>query len=374
LLLVCFLMAWNRGIALLYGVVALTLAAILLSHVLTALNLRGLRIVRETIPAVSAGDKPILRYRLGAPGKRHFLLIDEPRLARITPTMVGQFDRSARVERELHELTRGVYSLDDVRVSTTYPFGLLTAERLFPQRHQELIVYPRWHDVAPLPSPQSYARSAMTEVVASRQRGWDEFVGVREQRPGESVKHMHWRATARHNRLMVKEYETLTTPGMLIVLPQQPSFETGTAPHSCFEYAIELAVSLARAATHTGYPVHCLSDGASLRRFDLAAHSVELAPALEWFARLHAEGTTQLSLAVERALAMVKTTGWLVTFRHGEDALPGTGRIANHLDFVFDAKSFSTIETPNEGRAPQRLANGVRYFVSRHTTLAAILS
>jgi uncharacterized protein (DUF58 family) len=369
---ISFLIAWNRGIALLYAVVALTLAALFLSHVLAWSNMRGLRVTRDRVIAPAPGEPPLLSYRLRAPGLRHFLLIDEPQLATVGSTMVAQFERETLIERELGELHRGVYPLNTLRVSTAYPFGLFARVREVVQKPQKIVVYPRLHDVLRLPEPYAQAHAADTEAVLQRRRGWDEFAGVREQRPGESLKHVHWRASARQNQLMVKEYETLDIPGMLIVLPQQRGFECGKAPHSCYEYAIELAASLARAACRAGHPVQCVSHGKRERLLRLAAHTVEMSPMLEWFAHASPDGTVQLSDTVERARRKFTNPGWLVTFRHDSDALHIGEQTARHLDFVFAARSFREPHGERTDYHVDTSPSGVCYLVTCHTSLPAL--
>jgi uncharacterized protein (DUF58 family) len=371
---VSFLIAWNRGIALLYAVVALTLAALFLSHLLAWSNMRGLRVTRDRVIAPAPGEPPLLSYRLRAPGRRHFLLIDEPQLATVTGTMVAQFEREAVIERELGELHRGVYPLSTLQVSSAYPFGLFARRREVVQITQEIVVYPHLHDVLRLPEPYAQSHTADAEAVLQRRRGWEEFAGVREQRPGESLKHVHWRASARQNQLMVKEYEALDIPGMLIVLPQQRGFECGKAPYSCYEYAIELAASLARAACRAGHPVQCVSHGKRDRQLGLAAHTTEMSPMLEWFAHATPDGTAQLRDTVEHACRKFANPGWLVTFRHDSDTLHIDENAARHLDFVFAAQSF---REPHGERADSHVdasPSGVRYHVTCHTSLPALFS
>ncbi|MDH3712798.1 MAG: DUF58 domain-containing protein [Gammaproteobacteria bacterium] len=369
---ISYLIAWNRGIALLYAVVALTLAALLLSHVLAWANMRGLRVIRDRAVAPAPGETPLLRYRLRAPGRRHFLLIDEPQLATVTGTMIAQFDRETVIERELGELHRGVYPLSTLHVSSAYPFGLFSREREVVQKPHKLVVYPRLHDVLRLPEPLVQAHTADAEAVLQRRRGWEEFAGVREQRPGESLKHVHWRASARQNQLMVKEYEALDVPGMLIVLPQQRGFECGTVPHSCFEYAIELAVSLTRAACHAGHPVHCVSYGKRERQLHLAAHTTEMSPMLEWFAHATPDGTVQLTEAVARARHKFAHPGWLVTFRHDGDALDIGRHGARHLDFTFAAQSFREPHAEKTDSYVNVSLSVVRYHVTCHASLPTL--
>ncbi len=375
LAIVCFVIAWNRGLALLYAVVALCVAALVLSHLLARFNLRGVEVRRERMIAAAPGEAPVLRYRLRAPGQRHFLLVEEPDLPGVAPTLVAQLDRAADVERELQGLHRGVYRLQRLIVRTGYPFGLLSRQRELRAGARELIVHPRWHECPRLPDPRAQrARRSVDERVLSRHRGHDEFAGVRELRPGEGVRHVHWRASARQDRLLVKEYDARDTPAMLIVLPQQPGFECGEKPASAFEYAIEIAVSLARAAARAGYPVHVSSDGKRPLRLQVAPHTADSRPMLDWFARVESAAATPAALAIERALQTVANCGWLVTFRHAGERLRVPARGGCWLDFVFERDSFHA--PGEEAPAPRKdvFAQGVRYRVNARSSLAGLLA
>ncbi|HEY5199675.1 MAG TPA: DUF58 domain-containing protein [Acidothermaceae bacterium] len=62
--------------------------------------------------------------------------------------------------------------------------------------------------------------------------------GVREWRPGDAVRHVHWRSTARTGRIAVLDYAepTVGTIGVLVA---------GTAPDARFEAALAVALSTA---------------------------------------------------------------------------------------------------------------------------------
>src|SRR5690606_41705361 len=57
LALLCFLIAWNRGIALLYGLLALILALLLVSWVLPGWMMRGLQVQRQVLGNAVAGGR-----------------------------------------------------------------------------------------------------------------------------------------------------------------------------------------------------------------------------------------------------------------------------------------------------------------------------
>jgi uncharacterized protein (DUF58 family) len=80
---------------------------------------------------------------------------------------------------------------------------------------------------------------------------------VREYVPGDEVRHLHWKATARTGRLMVRDY----------VDPNQPRFtallDTRAAllPPEVFEEAVDLTASLMQAAAAAGYWCRLVTTG-----------------------------------------------------------------------------------------------------------------
>ena len=88
------------------------------------------------------------------------------------------------------------------------------------------------------------------DVAFTRNRlrsGGHELHGVREHQPGESLRGVHWPATAHHGRLMVKELDDPAGDELAVVLDARASAEVGDAPDSSFELAVAAAGALVRA-------------------------------------------------------------------------------------------------------------------------------
>ena len=69
----------------------------------------------------------------------------------------------------------------------------------------------------------------------------DEFIGIREYRQGDPLRHFHWKSCARLNRPMVKEFEDEFFPRYALAL------DTFAAPNTLahFEEAVSIAASFA---------------------------------------------------------------------------------------------------------------------------------
>jgi uncharacterized protein (DUF58 family) len=141
-------------------------------------------------------------WRLGQP------LGDLLRSRRVTPLRHAE-GRGVRIEPEDTRATevsfpserRGLYRFDSLLVRTYYPFGLFWASVRI-RVGAEYYVYPRpagsGHWPALTPGAEGSAPSS--------QRAGDDFSGVRAYVPGESLRHVDWKAFARGRPLSVKQF------------------------------------------------------------------------------------------------------------------------------------------------------------------------
>jgi len=206
--------ALNTGNNLLYLVLALMLAFLVLSGLLSETSLRGIRIERKLpnelfarganrivlrvfnkqnrVPAFAISLEDTLETGGGpASAGRAFAL-------RIGPNEA--VNRSYVLEPD----ARGTIRFDRVRVSTRFPFGLFvkSAELDAPA---EALVYP---ELIPIGDP-SHASAAGDEdrEADGHSLSGDNLAGLREFVPGDSIKRVHWRRTLRAGRLVVGERE-----------------------------------------------------------------------------------------------------------------------------------------------------------------------
>src|SRR5215470_7231580 len=81
---------------------------------------------------------------------------------------------------------------------------------------------------------------------------------VREYAAGDELRHLHWRATARAQRLMVREYVDPAQPRCVVLLDTRPA----ALSRDAFEHAVEVAASVAYAAVAHGHPTRlCTTAG-----------------------------------------------------------------------------------------------------------------
>jgi uncharacterized protein (DUF58 family) len=70
--------------------------------------------------------------------------------------------------------------------------------------------------------------------------------GVRPYRPGDPIRGIHWRSSARRGELMVREYDAAPSPELVLVVEPWLPNDPGPAELANLEEALSLAVTVAR--------------------------------------------------------------------------------------------------------------------------------
>lgn len=296
------LAAVNTGNNLLYLVLGLMLSLLLVSGVLSDLALLSIR-VRRNVPQRLFAEATSLVEIIVANGKRFIpsfslevedLADDEPNERRCYFLKIApRGDQVAAYRRTPGR--RGVLRLSAFRVATRYPFGLIEKGRHF-EDAIEVLVYP-----ALVPVPRVDLSRALTgkQRPTGRPGMGTEIVGVREYRPGDEARAIHWRRTASLGRLVVREHERDAHARLALALdnaapdPEDADWRRG------FEQAIREAASIAADANTRGAAVELVVRGA---RSPLVLPGAPLDPVWAFLARLEA-------MALEGAPAVAATGG-----------------------------------------------------------------
>jgi uncharacterized protein (DUF58 family) len=103
---------------------------------------------------------------------------------------------------ELHAMRRGPVGAHAWVVESSDPVGMFRGRRTSAD-FEVALVLPRFTSLARRPQ----ARELEASVAAPRAGSGTELFGVREYRPGDSLRRIHWRSSARRGELVVREYE-----------------------------------------------------------------------------------------------------------------------------------------------------------------------
>ena len=153
----------------------------------------------------------------------------------------GRNERSWLIRAPLTR--RGHFRIEPLHIRTGDPFGFFEASATVGQGIS-VVVYPR---LEPLPrwrlpaaavegSHASPIRTLQTTPIAT---------SIRPYAPGDAMNRIHWKATARHGEIQVKEFDLEQTADAWIVLDLQRGIQTGRGDESTVEAAIRAAASIA---------------------------------------------------------------------------------------------------------------------------------
>lgn len=230
------------------------------SVLVSAAMLRRLGVVRRSPTYVFSGDPLVLDYTLENSRRWTAALAmvveDElepvdrttPGTNRVSPRLVfarvpgqGKF----RMRWQAMSPARGRYRFTNLDLVTRSPFGLLE-RRMTLQEPGELIVYPR---VGQLARRWHQLRRETTETKRGRRHDrtaqQQEYHGLRDYRPGDSPRWIHWRTTARLGQPMVKEFEQQSEQDIAVLIdPWLPRSKVTHEQRETLEEVIRFAATV----------------------------------------------------------------------------------------------------------------------------------
>ncbi len=156
---------------------------------------------------------------------------------------------------------RGYYRFGPVRLGASDAFGFFPVEREDDNR-DSIIIYPRTFTMPELGLP---AERPFGER-KGRERIFEDpgrIAGLRDYRPGDPMRRIDWKASARSQQLQSRVYEPSSTLHLLV------SVNVHTLPHGwqgfipeTLESILSVAASVARHGFETGYAVGLAANGA----------------------------------------------------------------------------------------------------------------
>jgi uncharacterized protein (DUF58 family) len=158
---------------------------------------------------------------------------------------------------------RGIYTLKGFRVESGFPFGLLRSARVF-NLPASLVVYPRFQRLGRMNLPVGMRHHPGGVLMAAALGESFEFIGDREYRDGDNIRDIDWRATARLNRPIVREYREEYFMRIAVVLDTQLPAKATDADKDAFERAVSVAASVGDYMARQDYLVDIFAAGPKL--------------------------------------------------------------------------------------------------------------
>jgi uncharacterized protein (DUF58 family) len=219
--------------------------------------------------------------------------------------------QKARFEWDLVAQRRGVHRVGPPYIKAADIFGFFPRQR---EEHESLhvMVYPRLVPLKPLPLP----RRDLFGVPGSKSPVQDPvyILGTRDYQQWRPARYIHWKASARHNRLQEKIFEPSEQEKVLLAV--EVSLFSKNSAEEGFEHTLEVVASLAVRLDQRGFAVGLVTngavDGGGPTIVPIARNPGQLPAILEALARLRMEAKWDL-------MAMLRDTfklSWGVSCVH----------------------------------------------------------
>jgi uncharacterized protein (DUF58 family) len=145
---------------------------------------------------------------------------------------------------------RGVFRLGPWDLEMADPLGIFKVTQHYPAA-TTIMVYPRASNLPNLELPRGRAPGRAT----SAQRAAEETItvgGIRQYAQGDSLRRVHWPSTARHNDLMVREFDREPSGDVWLIVDMDAEVQAGRDAEATQEYAVILAASLSGQFARSG--------------------------------------------------------------------------------------------------------------------------
>lgn len=146
---------------------------------------------------------------------------------------------NVRISMELTPSRRGVIPMGDIRALLPDPLGFFQKCSRIKSTPARLVVLPKRYRLPSFSMPGSAAFRIGGEETSNAIGSAGEFVGLREYRPGDPLRQIHWKSWAHTGRPMVKELEDNFFPRYALVLDTFP----GSPDTAVFEEMVSVAAS-----------------------------------------------------------------------------------------------------------------------------------
>jgi uncharacterized protein (DUF58 family) len=252
--------AFNLQAGWVFGVDSLLLGLLVVGWLSARVSLRGVTVQRQMAPEVFEGEQVAVTLTVAVPrGRRYFLELHDAVPGLTAAVSVVPFSDARHPSIVTYQTVakhRGIHQVDMVEVRSAGLAGLFTSRRRLEAR-STLTVFPRYWPVADFPVPGSTGTDPAPLPLPTRE-GID-LAGVREFRDGDSLRHVHWRSTARRGTLVVREFERAVHPPVALLLDTSATAYGSAGGVEAFEDSVRAAASIAFAVTQAGRDVHLVA-------------------------------------------------------------------------------------------------------------------
>ncbi len=203
----------------------------------------------------------------------------------------------------LEPRVRGEYALGPLSIIVKDRLGFNSLERIVPDSVTDILIYPPYEDIKRIEILGSKRSLQLNYgLQRSKQKGLgSEFYGMRKYVFGDQFRLIDWKASARFQQLIVKEYETERDVTVMILVDSSETMAGGAIENTKFEYAIRACMLLTKVALtrRDSVGVFTFSDKKNFNFLKPNSGDEYFYQVLDFVARVKPEGKCRIVEAVD---------------------------------------------------------------------------
>lgn len=198
---------------------------------------------------------------------------------------------------------RGRYSFGQIQINSRFPLGLV--ERgLVLRCPAEILVYPRIGRFTATWRRQLLTATQLVSQAHPRGGSYDDdFHRIREYRPGDDPRAIHWRTSARRDELMVREFRESRDRHLILLLDLYLPASPTELQRQNLEFAISLAATMfhEQLASSRGTDVYFAANGPNIQEWQGSSQHGGREQFLDLMALLRPSSQARMEALVEAA-------------------------------------------------------------------------
>lgn len=319
--------AWNTDITMVYIFFVIAFVIFVLSFVHLQINILDISLSRTLQDTAFEGD--IFNVKMEIKNKRainasFFEIIDVVPFAPPDEKRPSLFILDIKAKKKvsfrytINCYRRGLWKIGPISVISQDALGFFKMKKTF-NVFADVLIYPELFKIFSFP-PLAKGSVSWMGVETTRIGGDShEFFGVREYQRGDAMSRIHWPSTARHNKLIVKQFERNVLQEATIVIDLKKEHDIGVEKETTLEYSVKIAGSIAKYLLNEGTLVQMMGYLRTAMTLPFGKGESHLHKMLEYLAKVRSDGKFSLSQTLEEASFITPNSSTLITIMLDND-------------------------------------------------------
>ncbi|WP_235822110.1 DUF58 domain-containing protein [Gottfriedia luciferensis] len=210
--------------------------------------------------------------------------------------ILAGFKKECSFDYVIPKLPRGEYFINPLTIKIGDPLGIFESKRKFNMTNR-FVVFPQYSELSyRVLEHQNNHGSTVSSHHFHRDRSM--AVGIREYRSGDRFSWINWKASAKRNEMMTKEFEVIQSNDQFVIM--------NCAQNDLFESIVSFTASFLHTVLKSGIQVGFLTNNKNRDSFPIRGGEGHFQELLYHLAKIEANHTSPIELVLENELRLIQ--------------------------------------------------------------------